>query len=226
MVDLLDEILLSENVVERFFKEYSNEDFKNWLLSILPEIEDCKNLKRDNPWHIYNCLEHILYSVESMNKKTVNMEYGKRKLLAYTMFLHDIGKPQCLIRRYSKLYKREVDSFFNHNVKSEEVANRVLGEFNFSLKEQTTIKKLILEHDMFMFLTLENDNNRFHQILSEKYVLNKLSEFDGVVSLNDLILVGRSDNEAQNPKMTKDSLKLLDIMEKMVNKLVNKKSVR
>ena len=50
------------------------------------------------------------------------------------MFLHDIGKPECHIRRYSKLYKREVDSFFNHNIAGVKIAARVLREFGFDEK--------------------------------------------------------------------------------------------
>ena len=56
---LLDKILLSENANEEFNFNYKNLQFKNWLLEILPEVEKCKNLKQDNPWHIYDCLEHI-----------------------------------------------------------------------------------------------------------------------------------------------------------------------
>jgi len=230
MIEVLDRILLSDNVREEFSNEYKNDNFKDWLLSILPEVEACKNLKQDNPWHIYNCLEHILNSVENMNRKTIDMENNKRRVLAYTMFLHDIGKPDCLIRRYSKLYKREVDSFFNHNIKSVEIANRVLNQFDFSLSEQDLIKKLILEHDMFMFLTLKKDNNPYHRLLTKEYLLEKINEFNnnksGIDIMKYLILVGRSDNEAQNPLLTKDSLHLLNVMDEMVNNIANKKSVR
>ena len=118
MQKVLDEILLSSNVVERFYENYKIPKFKNWLVSILPEIEDCNKTNQDNPWHVYNVLEHILHSVEEMNKQTKTEEYKIRRMLAYTMLLHDIGKPECKIRRYSKLYKREVDSFFNHNLAS------------------------------------------------------------------------------------------------------------
>ena len=59
MVEKLDEILLSKDVRTNFLNAYKDPKFKGWLLSILPEIEKCKNQKQDNPWHVYNFLEHI-----------------------------------------------------------------------------------------------------------------------------------------------------------------------
>ena len=223
MFEILDKIILSEDVVGQFYKNYENEEFKNWLLEILPEVEDCKNLKQDNPWHIFNCLEHILHSVENMNKQTLNLDFKTRRILAYTMFLHDIGKPECYIRRYSKLYKREVDSFFNHNKAGVKIANRVLSLFKFSREEIEIIKLLIEDHDMFMFITLKDDGNSYHKVLNNNVIMEEVEKLNkvgnGFELMNYLIMVGRSDNLAQNPKMTGDSLKMLDIMENMLSNL-------
>lgn len=75
--DLLDKILLSNNVIDEFYKNYENPSFKKWILNILPEIEDCKNTKQDNPWHVYNCLDHILHSVENINKLSKGIDPKK-----------------------------------------------------------------------------------------------------------------------------------------------------
>ena len=40
---IIDNILLSDNVIENFYNQYRHKEFKSWLISILPEIEDCKN---------------------------------------------------------------------------------------------------------------------------------------------------------------------------------------
>lgn len=222
MLKLLDTVLSSENVVEEFYKNYDNPDFKNWILNILPEVEAAKNLNQDNPWHIYKCLEHILHSVEEMNKQTKDLDPKIRRLLAYTMFFHDLGKPATHLRRYSKLYKREVDSFFKHNLKGVEIAKRSLNAFGFDSNEQELITLLIEEHDMFMFLTLSKQDN-YHRLLTEEYVKEVVGKFsaygDGYQILNYLIMIGRSDNLSQNPEMTQKSLHLLDVMEKMLNKL-------
>ena len=218
---LLDRILLSENAVNEFNVNYNNLQFKNWLLNLLPEVEKCKNLKQDNPWHVYNCLEHILHAIEEINKQTLSMNSDVRRLLAYTMFLHDIGKPDCAMRRFSKLYNREVDSFINHNKAGVRIAKRVLKSFGFDKKEEDVILKLIDKHDIFMFITLTDDGNKYHKVLSEVLVKEEIEDLNkvgnGTELLEYLIMIGRSDNLAQNPEMTKDSLFLLDTMQNMLN---------
>lgn len=213
MKNKLDEILLSDKVVANFHDSYNGE-LKAWLNSILPEVELCAKQNQDNPWHIYNCLDHILCSVEEMNKQTKGMPYAERRKLAYVMFLHDIGKPESHIRRYSKLYKREVDSFFNHNIKSREIAFRVLPILGFADKEIQEMLLLIEEHDIFMFLRLVEDGNPHHKVLNTELVKEYIARYnnlgDGAEFMGKLIMVGRADNKAQNPKLTKDSLKLLD----------------
>ena len=226
MLNKLNDILLSDNVVEDFYTAYESEDFKIWLLNVLPEIEDCKNLKQDNPWHIYNCLDHILHSVEEMNKQTGDKDYGTRRMLAFTMFLHDVGKPECRIRRYSKLYRREVDSFFDHNKAGVKIAGRVLEDFGFDKAKLAVISKLIDMHDIFMSIRLENDNNPYHHVLTDDYIREQICELNSVGNgeelLQYLIMVGRADNLAQNPKMTESSLKLLDVFENSLDAMVSR----
>lgn len=219
MLKLLDEILLSNNVVDKFHNMYQNSEFRNWLIDILPEIEACRNQKQDNPWHIYNCLDHILHSIEEINKQTVGIEENERRMLAYTMFLHDIGKPETHIRRYSKSYGRDVDSFFNHNIAGVKVASRVLEKFGFVKEQIEIIKTLIKEHDMFMFLCLGN-GDKYHKVLTKDYIDEKIRELDCVGNghqlLKYLMMIGQADNMAQNPRMTGDSLKLIDTMKNML----------
>lgn len=220
MKDILDKILLSDDVCKSFYECYNQKDFKEWLLGLLPEVEACKNLKQDNPWHIYNCLDHILNSVSHMNKQTTDLSYEERRMLAYVMFLHDIGKPECYIRRYSKLYGREVDSFFNHNKASVKVAQKFLPSVGFNNKETQKMQLLIEDHDVFMFLTLEDDGNKYHKQLSLKVVEEMIEKCNKVGNgeelLNQLIMVGKADNLAQNPQMTGKSLLLLDKMQTML----------
>lgn len=221
MQSILDEILLSDDVVKDFHKHYNNNNFKEWLLNLLPEIENCKNLKQDNPWHIYNCLDHILHSVENINKQTKDLSLEERKMLAYVMFLHDIGKPECYLSRYSKLYKREVDSFFNHNKASVKIAQRVLPTLGFNDNDIKKMLLLIDEHDAFMFLTLDEDGNKYHKVLTSNVVDEMVDKYnhvgDGEKLLNQLIMVGRADNMSQNPEMTQNSFKLLDKMQQLLD---------
>ena len=105
-LNILDNVLLSENVFEHFGYVMNDLEFSNWLTTIIPEVIDCANLKQDNPWHIYNCMEHILRGVEEVNKQTQGLPDDDRRLLAYSMFYHDMGKPACHIRRFGKISKQ------------------------------------------------------------------------------------------------------------------------
>lgn len=222
MIEILNDILLSENVCEKFYIWYEKPAFRAWLLNVLPEVEACRNLKQDNPWHIYNCLDHILHSVEEINKLSVNFDQKIRKMLAYTMFLHDIGKPDCKIRRFSKLYNREVDSFFKHNLLGVKIAERVLRVFGFDEKSCEIIKKLIEMHDIFMFISLESDGNPYHKVLTQELIREEVEKLnlygDGKELFKMLLLVGKADNLAQNPQMTQNSLIMIDKIGELFDK--------
>ena len=136
------------------------------------------------------------------------------------MFLHDIGKPDCYIRRYSKQYGRDVDSFFNHNKRSAEISKEALADFGFSKEDIRQMVMLIYKHDIFMFISLNETSNKFHKQLSQEIIDQEIHEFEKVGNgenlLKCLILMGRADNKAQNPEMTDESLRLLSVMEEMV----------
>ncbi len=223
-IEILDNILLSNSVCESFHSEYeNNKEFNNWINSVLPEIKDCYNNPQDNPWHIYNILDHILHSVEEMNKQTKDLNIKDRRLLAYTMFLHDIGKPKCKIKRMKNGVM--IDSFFNHNVESAKIAKRVLPLFNFNEVEIRDICDLVYRHDVFINITLDTQD-KYHKILTEKVLLDEINKFknnDKYKYMKYLVMVGRSDNNAQNSVMTKEKIKLLNKIDEM---LVSLKSRR
>ena len=47
-LNILNDVMLSDNVTEQFKTALSNKDFRTWLTSIMPEIEDCENQQQDN----------------------------------------------------------------------------------------------------------------------------------------------------------------------------------
>lgn len=212
------DIILDDNAKQVFFENY-NGQFKNWLVEILPEVENCRLMPQNNPWHIYNVLEHILTSVENINKQTKEMEYSKRKMLAFVMFMHDIGKPQCHIKRIKN--GAIVDSFYDHNFASRDITKRVLKHFDFDETEQKQIELLVREHDFFMGLIDKETNNPYKQRLTQKVVDKEIERFNFVGNGKELCkmlcLVGRADNLAQNPKMIGESLKLIDKIESMID---------
>lgn len=218
-VNMLDNIILSSDVVNLFHEAYKNADMKTWIDENIPHIKLCAEQQQNNPWHKYNVLDHILHSVEEMNKQTINMKNNERRILAYTMLFHDIGKPDTHIVREKNGVM--IDSFFNHNKRSTEIAKDILPKLNFSEKEANIILKLIYKHDIFMFITLDKTTNPYHKQLNNDLLEKEIKDLDkvgdGKKLLSWLTLVGRSDSLAQNEKMTANAHKLLDKFEEMLN---------
>jgi len=50
-------------------------------------------------------------------------------------------------------------------------------------------------------------------------IINELGGDNGLQLMQYLIIVGRADNRAQNPEMTEQSLKLLDVMDNMLHQV-------
>lgn len=219
---LLDSILLSDNVCEQFHHYYDNHnsDFYKWLNGIVPELDTCY-ASQNNPWHIYTIIDHLLHSVENINKMTIGYDETIRKRLAYVMFLHDIGKPECRTPKYINGVRK--DSFHNHNVVSEHIAKRVLKQFGFDDKEYDIMTKLIYKHDIFMFIELKPTTNPYHRTLSDKVILDEINDLNkvgnGYELMSQLIMIGRSDSLAQNPEKTAGPLHLLDVMESMLKNI-------
>lgn len=218
-IDLLYRVLISDNAVHDFFQQYkTNTVFRNWLDNLIPEVSKANEMEQNNPWHIYNVLTHTLHSVEQMNKLSKKENPSDRKLLAYTMFFHDLGKVETHITREKD--GKMIDSFFNHNVVSEKIAQRVLPELGFSKEQVDVIKKLVFKHDIFMFIRLEETSNSYWRKLDHKLIDKEVKELNEVGNgeklMRYLCMVGRADNLAQNPKMTEYSLKMLDTFDKML----------
>ncbi len=228
MLNLLNEIILSNNVVEKFYKEYNNnEEFKSWLDKEIPEIELCEKQQQNNPWHKYNVLGHILHSVEEMNKQTMGMEESERRLLAYTMLFHDIGKPEKHITREKD--GEIIDSFFEHNIASERIAIERLPKLNFNEEEIRIISKLVFKHDIFMYIKDFKTKNPYWKELTDILIKDEIEDLnsvgEGAKLMRWLVKVGRADNLAQNEKMTAQSLRMLDKIDTMLKNLENSNSI-
>lgn len=218
-LEKLNNILLADNVKEEFYKAIEDEEFEGFLKENIPEIFTCKDNGQNNPWHIYNILDHILVSVEKMNGQTKGMSEDERKLLAYTMLFHDIGKPAKKIQRVKQ--GKTIDSFFDHNIESEKIARMRLENFGFKGEEKAVIEKLVNKHDIFMFIKTYDSSNRYWKKLTPELIEKEIEDLstcgDGVKLLTWLVMVGRSDSLAQNPEMTQESLELLDLFDEMIN---------
>ena len=208
----LSELLLYDDAGETFTSDYNLDIyFKSEIDKYIPEVASCYKQKQRGDWHIYNVMGHILHSVEEMNKLTEGLSKNERKLLAFTMFFHDMGKPEChkAKRKNGKL----CDSFKGHNIGSEKIAKRVLRHLKFDKDEQKIILTLVREHDLFIKFSDEPKEDWQVKPTAEylkEYIKGLNNYGDGKKIFEYLILVGIADNRAQNPAMTKEPLEMIE----------------
>ena len=214
----LTQILLTKNVKMNFHTMCIGKNFYDWIKKLIPEIVACKKCEQNTPWHIYNVLDHILVSVEEINKLTTEFSKQKRIMLAYVMFLHDLGKPKC--KQTKIVDEKQVDSFFNHNVESEKIARRVLGKLGFSEKEIEYMALLILNHDLFINI-VKNPTKQYQKEFSKETIKKLIKDFnkygEGNDILKDIVLIGIADNKAQNPELTVAPLEILEETKSMLD---------
>ena len=107
--------------------------------------ENVINCQQNNSYHKYGVFKHILYTIEYVGSKDLPIGDWQRKILKWTMFLHDIGKPYVKIINDDK-----TDSFFGHDDKSVELATGILDRFSFTEEEKKIILTLIKYHDRYL----------------------------------------------------------------------------
>lgn len=112
---------------------------------ILPELEECYGVEQPG-FHDKDVYHHILATVQA----SADEGYGEEVRLA--ALLHDIAKPEC--RSYSE--ERGRYTFFGHEVKGAEAAERIMRRLRFSNEETETVSLLVREH-MFAYSPEWND---------------------------------------------------------------------
>ncbi len=138
--------------------------------------EDVINCQQNSSYHKYGVFKHILTTIECVGNPQIPIGKWQKKLLKWTMLLHDIGKP------YVKVILDDgTDSFATHDDKSVELAKGILDRFYFSEEEKKIILTLIKYHDKYLnegeitydnmkFLASELDNSKelFYLLLDVK----------------------------------------------------------
>lgn len=211
-LSILDEILSSADVNSAFRKEYKNNSgFKNWIDKILPEIDACDKQPQKNPWHLYDVLTHILNTVSYVNELSKDLSTKDKRLLAYVMLFHDLGKPAC--------HKQEIvdgkprDRFRGHNLESEKIVQRTISNFGFNENEEKIIAEFVKKHDMFIKIRNEDEPEEWGEPLTEELVDREIADLEhlgnGLHLMELLVKVGLSDNLAQNLEMTTGKRKML-----------------
>lgn len=150
--DMLTEVytnmLCDENVAFIFTKASQDIMFKKHFPEFYVENkfgENVINCQQNSPYHKYGVFKHILATIEAVGNPQIPIGETEKKILKWTMLLHDIGKP------YVKtVAENGIESFAGHDDKSVELATVILDRFSFSAREKEIILKLIKYHDRFL----------------------------------------------------------------------------
>ncbi len=153
-------ILLDDNVAYMLTKISQDQIF----VKHFPEFyeinqygENVINCQQNSNYHKYSVFKHILSTIESVANTQAPIGDWQKKILKWTMLLHDIGKP------YVKIIAEDgTESFAGHDEKSVELASNILDRFEFEAHDKKVILTLIKYHDKFLNEgEITNDNMKF-----------------------------------------------------------------
>jgi tRNA nucleotidyltransferase (CCA-adding enzyme) len=166
----LNKLLLGNNVRELLLAHF------DILTTIIPELSAARGFKQNNPYHCYDVLEHILYSVENAPKDII---------IRLIMLFHDIGKPNC----YSEA--DGIGHFYGHPQASTDMTKDILTRLKYDNDTIKAVTELVLYHD--------SEINRKQHI---KRWLNKIGE----ERFRQLIKVKKADALAQAEHVRQDRI--------------------
>jgi tRNA nucleotidyltransferase/poly(A) polymerase len=175
------------------------------LEKFLPELSAVKkSFHNSSTYHLEgNVFDHTLLTVDYLPENNLDLRYAG--------FFHDIGKDKVFAIR--KIGKDKINSFQNHHLRSVDKYKLIAKRLGFSKASRSRVLWLIENHD---------DLYKFDKLPCEKQ-----SDLIFNPNINDLILLGKADDEAniQTQKMKKygwkEAKKLL-IKKIKKEKIVNK----
>ena len=159
----------------------------------MPEFKLAINTKQNNPHHIYTVGEHIIKSMENIDKELI---------LRLTMFLHDIGKPKTITTD-----DNGIDHFHNHPLVSKDMAEVILKRMKYDNNTIDKVLTLVQYHD---------------QRISTKKSIRRLLSKIGEENFKDLIKVWKADVKAQNPDLLPKKLENISNVDMKFQEILEK----
>lgn len=162
------------------------------FFQILPELKTMYHFEQQNPWHIYDVLEHTLVVLENTPKNIY---------LRLAALFHDIGKPE-------KFFVGEDGKghFYGHPETSAHIFDEISSRLKMDKKTKKMVRNLIEKHDM----TLSRKPEKIYQFIKE----------NGIDFVKLLFELKKADNKGQNPDLALPVLEDLTILEKIYNECI------
>lgn len=173
--------------------------------------ENLFNCVQSNPYHRYDLLKHITTTIEEVGKNSFTLGEEKRKILNWTMLLHDIGKPYVKIK-----YEDGGESFAGHDDKSYELAIGILDRFDFTDDEKNTILQLVKYHDKYLNEG-ELTYNNFKELAAA--LGNEKEKFNLIIMVKDADASAKSIEVYKKYKITR--IKYIEFMDNYFDDIVS-----
>ena len=173
----LNKILLSDNpaMLKTAYETGLTKEF-------IPELDKCFETKQNNPHHCFTVGDHIIKSVENIEKT---------KALRLTMLLHDIAKPECL-----KTDENGIDHFHGHQIKSSEKAKEILRRLKYDNDTIDRVGILVKYHD--------------ERLEGGTKIMRRAMNRIGADAFPDIFKVWRADLDAQSDYMREEKIARLN----------------
>lgn len=167
---------------------------------MLPEWDRMLATGQNNPYHCWNVGLHTLKAIEAMQTLPAYQAEEKkgRQILAYSVLLHDCGKPDCRTED-----ENGVAHFHGHQKKSAELAKQILQRLKFDNDTIAAVTKLVRFHDSRH--TVEPEKNDAG--------LRRLTNRVGSEWMPFLFAVQRADIYGHKPELIPQMLCEVDRME-------------
>lgn len=145
--------------------EHPDRMFTAWQTGItrvvLPELDRMLETPQNNPHHQYSVGEHTIRSIEQLHtdEQWKQLDQKAKTVLAYTMLLHDVGKPACRTTD-----ENGIDHFYRHPSVSADMAKDVICRLKFDNASKDKILRLIRHHDLHPVETPAGVRKAAHRI--------------------------------------------------------------
>lgn len=172
---------------------------------ILPEFDTMMETDQNNLHHIYSVGIHSIKAVEAVNRISQGIYTKKQRLiLAYTMLLHDVGKPEC-----KTTDENGQDHFYKHPESGANKAKEILTRLKFDNETIGTVIRLIRHHDERCRLTPEG----------VRKAVNRIG--DDIMEL--LFTVKKADIQAKSPEWKEEEERELETVTSLYKEIKMKK---
>ncbi len=162
------------------------------IFEIIPELKPMYKFNQNNPWHIYDVLEHTLVVLENTPKNI---------FLRFAALFHDIGKP----KKYF-VGKDNNGHFYGHPEESTQMFDKISTRLKMDKKTTKIVRFLIENHD----ITLSTKPEKIYEFI----------RVNGIDYIRLLFELKKADNKGQNPELANPVLEELDKLEEIYSNCI------